>query len=129
MKKVIALATRVECNKEGKCIGGKSDKDKGGERVMAIRAMMLVTATTWAMVMAKRVAGNEEGNGNCGKSDGNGSKGGGQATAMRVMAMATATATTWAMASATRLAGNKEGKAEGSKGNGDSDEGGGQQRG
>jgi hypothetical protein len=38
-----------------------------------------------AMALATRVACNEEGNGNGGKSDGN--EGGGQATAMRAMAM------------------------------------------
>ncbi len=38
---------------------------------------------------ATRVAGNKEGNGDSGKSDGIGNKGGGQVTAMRAMAMAT----------------------------------------
>ncbi len=45
-----------------------------------------------AMVMAMRVAGNEGGNGNGGKSDDNGNKGGERATATvtkRVMAIAT----------------------------------------
>ncbi len=68
------------------------------------------------------MAGNETGNGDGGKSDGNDNKvvgqatasngkGGRQLTATRVMA--TVTATTWVMAMVTRLAGNKEGKGEG----------------
>jgi hypothetical protein len=40
--------------------------------------------------MAMRVVGNKEGHGNSGKSNGNGNKGGRQATAMRVMAMGVA---------------------------------------
>ncbi len=45
-----------------------------------------------AIMTAMRVTGNKEGNGNFGKRDGNGDKGGGQATAMatkRVIVMAT----------------------------------------
>jgi hypothetical protein len=41
-------------------------------RVMAtLTKRVMGTATTWAMVMAMRVAGNKEGNGKGGKSDGN----------------------------------------------------------
>jgi hypothetical protein len=29
-KRAMASATRVECNKESNCFGGKSDGDKGG---------------------------------------------------------------------------------------------------
>ena len=71
------------------------------------------------------MAGDETGNGDGGKSDGNNNKVGGQATApngeggrrltaTRVMAMVTAT--TWVMVMVTRLAGNEEGKGEGGKG-------------
>ncbi len=45
-----------------------------------------MTATKRVIVMAMRVAGNKEGNGNGGKSNDNGAKGGGEATAMRAMA-------------------------------------------
>ncbi len=89
--------------------------------------MATVRVTTWAMATVTKGARDEEDNGNSGKSNGNGCKGGEQATATR--AMATATVTTWAMATAMRLAGNKEGKAKGGKGNSDSNEGGMQQRG
>jgi hypothetical protein len=44
-----------------------------------------VTPTKRAMATMTRVAGQEEGNDNGGKSDGNGDKGGGQATATRAM--------------------------------------------
>jgi hypothetical protein len=57
-------------------------------------------ATKKAITMATRVASNDGGNGNGGKSDGNGNKGAGQAT-------------TRAMAVAMRVASDEEG--EGSK--------------
>ncbi len=94
------------------------------------------------MVMAMRVVGDEEGEGND-KKDGVGNEGGvrrrgrwqwlsngdesdGQATATRAMvtAMATAKVTTWVMVMVTRLTGNKEGKGKGGKGDGNDDEGG-----
>jgi hypothetical protein len=71
------------------------------------------------------LAGDETGNGNGGKSNGDNDKVGGQATASNgegcrqltaTMAMLTVMATTWVMATVTRLAGNKEGKGEGGKG-------------
>ncbi len=40
---------------------------------------MMATATKRMMAMAMTVAGNKEGNGDCGKSNGDGNKGGGQA--------------------------------------------------
>jgi hypothetical protein len=49
---------------------GNDDGNKGCGQVRA-------TATTRAMAMATRVVGNKEGNGNSGKSNGNGDKGGG----------------------------------------------------
>ncbi len=97
------------------------------------------------MVMAMRVVGNKEGNGDD-KKDGIGNEGGVQrrgqwqrlqerwqrgdgdrramATRAMVTAMATAKATTWVMVMVTRMAGNNEGNGEGGKGNGDDDEGG-----
>ncbi len=48
------VATKVSCNKESGGDGGKSDGNEGGGRATA-------TATTWAMVTAMRLAGNEEG--------------------------------------------------------------------
>ncbi len=51
-----------------------------------------------ALMMAMRVAGNKEGNGNFGKRDGDGNKGGGQATAMatkRVIVTASRVAGWW----------------------------------
>jgi hypothetical protein len=72
-------------------------------------------ATKRTMALATRVAGNKEGDGNSGKSDGN--EGGGQAMAMRAMEMA--------MVMATRVAGNKKGNGKGGKGSGNGNEGGG----
>ncbi len=64
--------TKVSCNKEGGGNGGKSNGNEGGGRAMA-------TAMTWAVAMAMRLAGNEEGKCKGGKSiatatraDGNG---------------------------------------------------------
>ena len=60
--------------------GGKSDGDKdkvcgqatasngkGGRRLMATRAMVMVTATTWVVATVTRLAGNDEGKGESGK--------------------------------------------------------------
>ncbi len=62
MKRVMALATRVECDKESDGFGGKSDGNDGGRRLMASRAM--AKATMWVMVMVMvmvtRLAGNEQ---------------------------------------------------------------------
>ena len=69
--------------------------------------------------MVTMVAGNTEGNGDCGKSNGNGDEGGGRATAMRtkatkmrVMAVVTGVACdkvvrTWVMLKAMRVVGNE----------------------
>ena len=71
------------------------------------------------------MVGDETGNGDGGKSDGDDDKVGGQATASNgkggrrltaTRAMATVTATTWVIAMVTRLAGNDEGKGESGKG-------------
>jgi hypothetical protein len=78
MKRVMALATRVECDKESVGSGGKSNGNKGGRRLMATRAMATVTVTTWLMATVTRLVGDEEGKGEGGKGDGNGDEGGGQ---------------------------------------------------
>ena len=67
MKRAMALATRVECDKESNGFGGKSDGNKGGRRLMATRAMAMVTVTTWVMATVTRLAGDEEGKGEGGK--------------------------------------------------------------
>jgi hypothetical protein len=70
------------------------------------------------------LAGDETGNGDGGKSDGDDDKVGGQATAsngeggrrlMATRAMATVTAKLWVVAMVTRLVGDEEGKGEGGK--------------
>jgi hypothetical protein len=100
--KAMALATRmvgkwtVTATKREICNGNNSGRQA------------TVTTTKRVMVMAMRVAGDKEGNGDGGKSNGISNKGGGQETATRVMAMVTM----WAMA---MLAGNKEGMDKGAK--------------
>ncbi len=49
---------------------GNGDSNKGGRQAV-------VTATKRAMAKTTRVVGNKKGNGNGGKSDGDGDKGGG----------------------------------------------------
>ena len=78
MKRAMALATRVECNKESNGFGGKSNGNEGGRRLTATRVMATVTATTWLMATVTRLAGDEEGKGEGGKGDGDGDEGGGQ---------------------------------------------------
>jgi hypothetical protein len=39
MKKAMALATKVECDKKSNGFGGKSNGNKGGRQLMATRAM------------------------------------------------------------------------------------------
>jgi hypothetical protein len=74
--------------------GGNGDKEgnggsnKGGDQVTAM-------ATKRVMVTAMRVAGDKEGNGNKGKSNGNSNTSGRQATATRAMATVTATRGQW----------------------------------
>jgi hypothetical protein len=43
-----------------------------------MRALAMATVTMWAMVTATRLAGNKEGKGKGGKSNGDGNEGGGQ---------------------------------------------------
>ncbi len=72
------MATRVEsCDKESDGFGGKNDGNKGGRRLTATRAMVMVTALTWVMATVMRLAGNKEGKGEGGKGDGDGDEGGG----------------------------------------------------
>jgi hypothetical protein len=74
------LATRVVCDKEGDCDGGKSNGDKGAGQAMSTWVMAMAKATTWVMVMATRLADDKEGKGKGrgGKGNGDGNEGGGQ---------------------------------------------------
>jgi len=63
MKWAMALATRVECDKESDGFGGKSDGSEGGRQLTVTRALVTVTAMSWLMVTVTRLAGNEEGAG------------------------------------------------------------------
>ena len=68
MKRAMALASRVECDKESDSFGGKSDVNEGGRRLtVTSRAMAMVTSTTWVMATVTRLAGDEEGKGEGGK--------------------------------------------------------------
>ena len=78
MKRAMALATRVECDKESNGFGGKSDGNEGDRQLTTTRAMAMATAATWVMVMVTRLAGDEEGKSEGGKGYGDGDKGGGQ---------------------------------------------------
>ncbi len=78
MKRVMALATRVECDEESDGFGGKSNGNKGDRRLTATRAMATVTAMTWLMATVTRLAGDEEGKGEGGKADDDGDEGGGR---------------------------------------------------
>jgi len=98
MKRVMALATRVECDKESNGFGSKSDGNEDGRRLTVTRVMATVPATMWVMVMVTRLAGDEEGKGEGDKGDGDGDEGGGQ----------------------------RRGNGNGGKSNGDDDNGGGQ---
>ena len=77
MKRVMALATRMECDEESNGFSGKSDGNDGGRRLTATRVMATVTATLCLMATVMRLAGDEEGKGEGGKGDGNGDEGGG----------------------------------------------------
>ena len=78
MKRAMALATRVECNKESNGFDGKSDGNKGGRGLTATRVMATVTATAtkWLMVTVTRLASDEEGKGEGGKGNGDCDEGG-----------------------------------------------------
>jgi hypothetical protein len=103
-------------NREGDCNGNEDSMQQRGQ-------------WQWwqEMAMATRGACNKERYGNGGKNNGNGNKGGRQATATQ--AMARAMLMTCVMATAKRLAGNKEGKSKDGMGDGNGNEGGRQQRG
>jgi len=66
----------VECDEESNGFGGKSDGNEDGRRLTATRAMAMVMAPMWVMVMVTRLAGNQEGKGEGGKGDGDGDEGG-----------------------------------------------------
>ncbi len=86
MKRAMALAMRVECDKESNGFCGKSNGNEDGRQLTATRAMATVTATMWVMAMVTRLAGNEEGKGEGGKGNGDEEA---MATATRAMATAT----------------------------------------
>jgi hypothetical protein len=59
----MAMAMRVECNKERDGFGGKSDGNKGGNNQLAMGACDEEGKGGKAMAMGIRVAGNKEGKG------------------------------------------------------------------
>ncbi len=67
-KKAMALAMRVECNKESNGFSSKSDGDKGGNNQLAMGAWDKKGKGSKAMVMGIRVVGDKEGKG---KEEGN----------------------------------------------------------
>ena len=77
MKRAMALATRVECDKESDGFGGKSDGNECGRRLTTTRAMVTVMATMWVMAMVTRLSVDKEGKGEGAKGDGDGDEGGG----------------------------------------------------
>ena len=77
MKRAMALATRVECDKESNGFGGKSDGNEGGRQLTVTRVMATVMVTTWVMAMVTRLVGDKVGKGEGGKGDGDGDEGGG----------------------------------------------------
>jgi len=77
MKRAMALATRVECDKESNSFGSKSDGNEDGRRLTGTRAMATVMAMM-LMVMVTRLAGDKEGKGEGGKGNGDGDEGGGR---------------------------------------------------
>ena len=60
VKRAMALATRVECDKESDGFGGKSNGNEGDKRLTATRAMVTAAAMTWVMVMVTRLAGDKK---------------------------------------------------------------------
>ncbi len=78
------MATRVACDEEGDDNGYKSNGNKGDGQAMGTRAMATVMATakatTWVMVILRRLAGNKEGRGEGSKGDGDDDEGGAWAT-------------------------------------------------
>jgi hypothetical protein len=84
MTRRMASATSVACNEEGNDNGYKSNGDEGDGRATETRAMatvmVTVKATTWVMVMVRRLAGNKEGKGKGSKGNGDDNEGGAWAT-------------------------------------------------
>ncbi len=74
-KRAMTLAMRVECDKESNGFGGKSNGNKCGGQFTAIRAMAMVKAMAWVMVMVTRLVGNKEGKGEGSKGNCNGDEG------------------------------------------------------
>ncbi len=76
--RVMTPETRVVCDKEGNGNGGKSNGNEGGEQATAMRVIATVMEMMWAMAMATRLAGNEEGKSKGSRGIGNGNEGGKQ---------------------------------------------------
>jgi hypothetical protein len=58
-KRAMSSATRVDCDEESNGFGSKSNGNEGGRQSTATkRVIMMVMATTWAMVMVMRLASN-----------------------------------------------------------------------
>jgi hypothetical protein len=55
MKRAMTLATRVECDKESNCFGGKSNGDEGGNNQLAMGAWDKEGKGGKAMAMGIRV--------------------------------------------------------------------------
>ncbi len=67
--RVMAMAMRVECNKQSNGFGSKSDGNEGGNNHLAMGACDKEGKGGKAMAIRIRVAGNEEGKGD---EEGNG---------------------------------------------------------
>ncbi len=86
--------------------------------MVRVTARVMATASTWALVMAMRLLGNEEGTCEGGKGNGNGNEGGGQhkeGKGGKAMVMVTRIAGKWttmatkrAMVMVTRVAGEQQ---------------------
>jgi hypothetical protein len=79
-RRVMAIAMRVACNKEGKGESGKSNGDKCGGQATVTRAMVMAIATTWVAATVMRLVGDKEGKGKGKghKGNDNNNEGGGQ---------------------------------------------------
>jgi hypothetical protein len=73
--RAMAMAMRVECDKESNVFGGKSNGDEGGDNQLGRGAFDKEGKGSKAMAMGIRVAGDNEGEGNK-EGDGIGDKGG-----------------------------------------------------
>ncbi len=77
MKRRMALATLVACDKVGDGNGCKSNGDEGDGQATVTRAMGMAKTTPWAIVMVMRLAGNKESKGKGSKGNSDDNEGGG----------------------------------------------------